>query len=129
MFYSLIKAKEISSKYWVSRSRIYKITEEIKKKFIKYKADQLNKPIHFPSKDQEVYKDIEKLWKLKRHTCYTVKDVRDGLKYRHPEKKIPSIRMFMKKSLKLSYKRVSRRPYNFLTKRVLSKEERIYRVC
>ena len=123
-FIHRLKPKEISSKYWVSRSRIYQITEEIKKVFIKYKADQLNKPRHCPLKDREVYKDIEEFWKLKRHTCYTVKDVRDSLKYKHPGKNIPSItsiRMFMKKSLKLSYKRVSWRPYKIQTKEFVQK--------
>ena len=80
-FIQRLKPKEISSKYWVSRSRIYQITEEIKKTFIKCKADQLNKPRRCLPRDQEVYKDIEKFWKLKRHTCYIVKDVRKSLKH------------------------------------------------
>lgn len=61
----------------------------------------------------ELVEDISKFWKTNEAKCYTVQEIREHLKQRHPDEVIPSIttvRRYLRNALGLSYKRVSWRP-------------------
>ena len=112
------------------RSRIYTTVESIKRTLIKSMKERDSKVLHKQRLTEEVKDVIRSYCKQKESRYFTVEDVKQNVDTNFRQNVVVSystIRRFMRKNLKLRYKRISTRPPVVLTPVIVDKQKSFWK--
>ena len=122
-FADKVKPKQISKMLKIDSIRVYRVVEQTNKALIK--LTKVGK--RWMNKKRRITEDvkqiIEEYWRVSEHRLFTVEDVRKYIKEKAPSVDPPSssfVAVYMKTSMRLSYKKVSWRPLKVLSNEITS---------
>ena len=118
-FLNKYKPKTIARKYKISKVKVYWVIRETKKSLLKYNQREVQNDWKKRAISSSVFESIQEFWSKHMNKYFLISDVMNFLAEKHNDDEVPSystVLLFMKKKLKMSYKRVSSRPLKISNK-------------